>query len=300
MMMTGLAIGFGLLAVLLGLILRKLIWQIRDLERQISFLEEKQSNGDVVCDIRFGGIGGLTDTLNRVFEQQKSRRQQWIRNENRIAQTYTNLSHDIRTPLTSLDGYFQLLTQTDDQEAQQRYLRIIQERIHALRDILEELFMFTRLESRTYEMKLEKCDFNAILKETLFSYYEEWENSGIEPEFDIPEGKVLVQGNEPAIRRILQNIIKNVLDHGGRSVGISLSAMEGQVCVTVQNRVAHPEEIDVSRIFERFYKADPARSRTSTGLGMAIARELTEYMNGSISASLEENIFQLKLQIPMV
>ena len=69
MMMTGLAIGFGLLAVLLGLILRKLIWQIRDLERQISFLEEKQSNGDVVCDIRFGGIGGLTDTLNRVFEQ---------------------------------------------------------------------------------------------------------------------------------------------------------------------------------------------------------------------------------------
>ena len=169
MMRTGLAIGFGLLAVLLGLILRKLIWQIRDLERQISFLEEKQSNGDVVCDIRFGGIGGLTDTLNRVFEQQKSRRQQWIRNENRIAETYTNLSHDIRTPLTSLDGYFQLLTQTDDQEAQQRYLRIIQERIHALRDILEELFMFTRLESRTYEMKLEKCDFNAMLKETLFS-----------------------------------------------------------------------------------------------------------------------------------
>lgn len=160
--------------------------------------------------------------------------------------------------------------------------------------------MFTRLESRTYEMKLEKCDFNAILKETLFSYYEEWENSGIEPKFDIPEGKMFVQGNEPAIRRILQNIIKNVLNHGGRSVGISLSAMEGQVCVTVQNRVAHPEEIDVSRIFERFYKADPARSRTSTGLGMAIARELTEYMNGSISASLEENIFQLKLQIPMV
>ena len=90
MIVTGLAIGFGILAVLLGLILRKLIWQIRDLERQISFLEEKQSNGDVVCDIRFGGIGGLTDTLNRVFEQQKSRRQQWIRNENRIAQTYTN------------------------------------------------------------------------------------------------------------------------------------------------------------------------------------------------------------------
>lgn len=300
MMMTGLAIGFGILAVLLGLTLRKLIWQIRDLERQIRFLEEKQSNADVVCDIRFGGIGRLTDTLNQVFEQQKSRRQQWIRNEKRIAQTYTNLSHDIRTPLTSLDGYFQLLAQTDDRETQERYLRIIQERIHALRDILEELFMFTRLESRTYEMKLEECDFNAVLKETLFSYYEEWENNGIEPVFDLPEGKMPVLGNEAAIRRILQNIIKNVLDHGGRSVEISLFAVEGKACVIVQNKVEHPEEIDVSRIFERFYKADPARSRTSTGLGMAIARELTEYMNGRISASLEGDIFQLKLQIPMV
>lgn len=298
--MTGFVMGFCAAAVIFGLLLWKMIRQIRELAQQIRFLEEKQSNGDLVCDIRFGGIGRLTDVLNHVLKQQKARRQQWIQNENRIAQTYTNLSHDIRTPLTSLDGYFQLLAQTQDPEAQERYLRIIQERIHALRDILEELFMFTRLESRTYDMKLEECDFNAVLKETLFSYYEEWDKNGIEPVFDIPEGKMPVRGNVPAIRRILQNIIKNVLDHGGRSVEISLYVVEGQVCVCFQNRVAHPEEIDVSRIFERFYKADRARSRTSTGLGMAIARELTEYMNGNITASLEGNIFQLKLQLPMV
>ena len=99
-MVTGLACGFGILAVILGLLLFKLIRQIRELERQIRFLEEKQSNGDLVCDVRFGGIGKLTDTLNQVFAQQKTKRQQWIRNENRIAQTYTNLTHDIRTPLT--------------------------------------------------------------------------------------------------------------------------------------------------------------------------------------------------------
>lgn len=299
-MMTGLACGFGILAVILGLLLWKLIRQIRELERQIRFLEDKQSNGDLVCDIRFGGIGKLTDTLNQVFAQQKTKRQQWIRNENRIAQTYTNLSHDIRTPLTSLDGYFQLLAQTQEPETQARYLRIIQERIHALRDILEELFTFTRLESRTYDMKLEKCDFNAIMAETMFSYYDEWERNGIYPAIDLPEGRMMVKGNEQAIRRILQNIIKNVLDHGGSRVSIALSEQEGNVIAVIANEVERPEEIDVDRIFERFYKADPARSRNSTGLGMAIAKELTGYMNGTITASLEENIFQIRLTIPMI
>lgn len=299
-MVTGLACGFGILAVILGLLLFKLIRQIRELERQIRFLEEKQSNGDLVCDVRFGGIGKLTDTLNQVFAQQKTKRQQWIRNENRIAQTYTNLSHDIRTPLTSLDGYFQLLAQTQEPETQGRYLRIIQERIHALRDILEELFTFTRLESRTYDLKLEKCDFNAIMAETMFSYYDEWERNGICPAVDLPEGQMMVKGNEQAIRRILQNIIKNVLDHGGSRVSVTLSAQEGNASAVIANEVERPEEIDVDRIFERFYKADPARSRNSTGLGMAIAKELTGYMNGTITASLEGNIFQIRLTIPMI
>jgi len=299
-MVTGLACGFGILAVILGLLLFKLIRQIRELERQIRFLEEKQSNGDLVCDVRFGGIGKLTDTLNQVFAQQKTKRQQWIRNENRIAQTYTNLSHDIRTPLTSLDGYFQLLTQTQEPETQARYLRIIQERIHALRDILEELFTFTRLESRTYDLKLEKCDFNAIMAETMFSYYDEWERNGICPAVDLPEGQMVVKGNEQAIRRILQNIIKNVLDHGGNRVSVTLSAQEGNASAVIANEVERPEEIDVDRIFERFYKADPARSRNSTGLGMAIAKELTGYMNGTITASLEGNVFQIRLTLPMI
>ena len=299
-MVTGLACGFGILAVILGLLLFKLIRQIRELERQIRCLEEKQSNGDLVCDVRFGGIGKLTDTLNQVFAQQKIKRQQWIRNENRIARTYTNLSHDIRTPLTSLDGYFQLLTQTQEPETQARYLRIIQERIHALRDILEELFTFTRLESRTYDLKLEKCDFNAIMAETMFSYYDEWERNGICPAVDLPEGQMMVKGNEQAIRRILQNIIKNVLDHGGSRVSVTLSAQEGNASAVIANEVERPEEIDVDRIFERFYKADPARSRNSTGLGMAIAKELTGYMNGTITASLEKNIFQIRLTIPVI
>ena len=142
-------------------------------------MQDKQSDGILVSDIRILGIGKLTDSLNEILQKQRSNRQEWVQKEKRLVQTYTNLSHDIRTPLTSLDGYFQLLEDTEDAKERTRYLQIIQERIHALRDMLEELFTYTKLESRSYEVPLTKCDFGALVKEALFSYYNEWQKQQI-------------------------------------------------------------------------------------------------------------------------
>ena len=253
--------------VVMSYLLVKVRWQMRKLEEQLRFVQDKQSDGILVSDIRILGIGKLTDSLNEILQKQRSNRQEWVQKEKRLVQTYTNLSHDIRTPLTSLDGYFQLLEDTENAKERTRYLQIIQERIHALRDMLEELFTYTKLESRSYEVPLTKCDFGALVKEALFSYYNEW-----------------------------QNVIKNVWEHGGRHVKIVLSEQEGEACLLVQNEVMHPEYIDVERIFERFYKADLARSTTSSGLGMAIVRQLVEQMNGQITADLQGNIFSICLQ----
>ena len=259
-------------------------------------MQDKQSDGILVSDIRILGIGKLTDSLNEILQKQRSNRQEWVQKEKRLVQTYTNLSHDIRTPLTSLDGYFQLLEDTENAKERTRYLQIIQERIHALRDMLEELFTYTKLESRSYEVPLTKCDFGALVKEALFSYYNEWQKQQMEPQLQLEEGALWVLGNDQAMRRVLQNVIKNVWEHGGRHVKIVLSEQEGEACLLVQNEVMHPEYIDVERIFERFYKADLARSTTSSGLGMAIVRQLVEQMNGQITADLQGNIFSICLQ----
>lgn len=85
-----------------------------------------------------------------------------------ISDTYTNLSHDIRTPLTSLDGYFQLLEQSEDAEEQKHYMDIIQERIHSLKEMLEELFLFTKLKNESYHLELKHCCVNQVLKQTIF------------------------------------------------------------------------------------------------------------------------------------
>ena len=282
--------------VVMSYLLVKVRWQMRKLEEQLRFVQDKQSDGILVSDIRILGIGKLTDSLNEILQKQRSNRQEWVQKEKRLVQTYTNLSHDIRTPLTSLDGDFQLLEDTEDAKERTRYLQIIQERIHALRNMLEELFTYTKLESRSYEVPLTKCDFGALVKEALFSYYNEWQKQQMEPQLQLEEGALWVLGNDQAMRRVLQNVIKNVWEHGGRHVKIVLSEQEGEACLLVQNEVMHPEYIDVERIFERFYKADLARSTTSSGLGMAIARQLVEQMNGQITADLQENIFSICLQ----
>lgn len=288
------------LVLVLSYFLVKVQWQMRKLAEQLRFVQDKQSDAFLVCDIRLFGIGELTDLLNEILEQQRAHRREWVQKEKRLVQTYTNLSHDIRTPLTSLDGYFQLLEETEEAQERTRYLRIIQERIYALRDMLEELFTYTKLESRSYEVSLTKCNFSALVKEALFSYYEEWKKQQMEPQLQLEEGTLWVLGNDQAMRRVLQNVVKNVWEHGGRHVKIRLSKQAGQACLTVQNEVLHPEYIDVDRIFERFYKADLARSTTSSGLGMAIARQLVEQMNGQITADLQGNVFSIELQFACV
>ena len=143
---------FAIMFVIVTYLYVKLRSQIKDITEQIEFIEKNQSNALVTSQIEIGGLKGLKDVLNKLFEKHRAERIVWKKRENEIADIYTNLSHDIRTPLTSLDGYFQLLSESDDKEKNKRYIAIIQERIKALRDMLEELFTFTKLENKTYNI----------------------------------------------------------------------------------------------------------------------------------------------------
>lgn len=209
-----------------------------------------------------------------------------------------NLSHDIRTPLTSLDGYFQLLEEAGEEKDRKRYIQIIQERIESLKEMLEELFTYTKLQNGTYELKLEPQNVGQILKETIFSYYDNWAEQGISPQFEITEETVWIQGNRQALRRTIQNIIKNGLDHGNKEIRIELSRNENQMELVFQNKIELGEQIDISRVFERFYKADKARSKNSIGLGLSIAKGFVQKMHGEITAEIEEDWFCIKISFP--
>lgn len=291
-----------IIGILAGIIILQsiIIWkyqrQVKNICRQLAFLMKHDSNMLIHREFGLGGIGMLSDRLNDLLELRKKEKRYYQEKETLIADTYTNLSHDIRTPLTSLDGYFQLMEACENVEEQRRYLNIIHERIHSLNEMLEELFMFTKLKNESYRLELTSCCINRILKETVFSYYDDWVRREIQPDIQITEEQLYIDGNKQGLSRIIQNVIKNGLDHGEKKIRIVLKREQNQAVLRISNQVIASEQIDIEHVFDRFYKADAARSKTSTGLGLSIAREFVRRMNGEIGAKIEENEFIVEMR----
>ena len=290
-----------IIGILAGIIILQsiIIWkyqrQVKDICRQLAFLMKHDSNMLIHREFGLGGIGMLSDRLNDLLELRRKEKRYYQEKETLIADTYTNLSHDIRTPLTSLDGYFQLMEACENVEEQRRYLNIIHERIHSLNEMLEELFMFTKLKNESYRLELTSCCINRILKETVFSYYDDWVRREIQPDIQITEEQLYIDGNKQGLSRIIQNVIKNGLDHGEKKIRIVLKREQNRAVLRISNQVIASEQIDIEHVFDRFYKADAARSKISTGLGLSIAREFVRRMNGEIGAKIEENEFIVEM-----
>lgn len=295
-----------IIGILSGIIILQsiIIWkyrrQVNSICRQLAFLMKHESSMLITCTFDAKVFQKLSAQLNDLFAQKRKEKQSYLEKETLIADTYTTLSHDIRTPLTSLDGYIQLLENCEDANDQKRYLQIIHERIYSLNEMLEELFTFTKLKNESYQLKLMPCCLNRILKECVFSYYDDWVHSGIEPNIQITEQPLHIQGNQLGLSRLIRNVIKNGLDHGEQSIQIVLKQQQNNAVLKISNPVSHPEQIDIRQVFERFYKADTARSHSSTGLGLSITNELVKQMHGDIEARIEQRNFVVEIHFQLI
>lgn len=301
----------AIIVIIMAAVLLKIRAQLRDINDQLDFLYENDTNMLIGTDTNLIYLGQFKQRVNRFVEQWHKKRAEAAKKEQMISDTYTNLSHDIRTPLTSLDGYFQLLKDEKDEKLQAHYIGVIQERIASLKDMLEELFMFTKLKNDTFKLEMDKCCVSRLLKQTVFSYYDEWKMRGIEPVVDICDEQIFILANTQALKRVFQNVIKNGLVHGKNDIEIRLYTKalgnvsdknkgNKMVNISVSNTIENPENVDVSQVFERFYKADEARSVTSSGLGLSIAKELVERMDGKINAHIEDNRFCINISYRII
>jgi len=274
--------------------------QVFRLSRQMAFMNENRTQMLLTGDINYREFNLLINEINKRIVEINKAQDEFIHKENEIKEMMANISHDIRTPLTSLDGYFQLLTDAKTEEERQRYITIIKSRIESLNDMLEELFTYTKLQNESYEPEISKIDFSKTVFDACFSFYEEFSRKGIEPKIDFSKEQLFINANEEAIRRIIQNIIKNAVVHGAEEVVFSLAREGGRAVFRCSNRTSERENIDLERIFKRFYKADEARTKNSSGLGLAIAHDFTVKLGGSISAEINEDVFSISISFDLI
>ena len=293
-----------LLALVLALTLLFIntLSQIKNIRDQVHFIAKNDTNKRVSFYGKSRQMSGLAKDINDIIDSYRVREEEVLKQDKEIKDTLTNMSHDIRTPLTSLKGYFELLKESEDPEEQEKYRNIITERIDSLGEILETMFFYTKVSNVNYQVPLDTVEMSEIVMQTLFSYFDDFENAGLTPDVDIDEN-LRVIGNEQSIKRILQNLIKNCLVHGDSHVKISLKpAPEGEkaVVLTVGNGIKENDIPDADKVFDRFYKADKSRHVASSGIGLSVAKKLTDSMDGKITASLDNDFFNIRLTLPSV
>lgn len=237
-----------------------------------------------------GSVRKLAARLNKQLRWLRARRIRYENGDRELKEAVTNISHDLRTPLTSISGYLELLSQEEKSETVEKYLDIIDNRTQTLKELTEELFRYAVILAQD-EITLEMLDIKAVLEESILSFYGAMNEAGIVPELSITKNSVIRQSNRAALSRIFGNIIGNALKYSDGDLSVELSD-DGQV--TFKNHAHNLDKLRVEKLFDRFYTVQEAHG--STGLGLSIARSLVEQLGGSIGAEYEDGVLRIEVK----
>ena len=231
----------------------------------------------------------LASEINAQLRQLRKERHRYQQGDLELKEAVTNISHDLRTPLTAICGYLELLESEEKSETVERYLSQVENRVDALKSLTEELFRYSVITSDG-TLKPERLDVVRVLEESLLSFYGVLQERGIEPDIHLPEEPVLRELDAVSLNRIFSNIISNALKY---SDGDFIITMGRDGCITFSNTAMGLNPVTVGRLFDRFYTVEAGRN--STGLGLSIAKLLTERMGGSIEAEYRESKLCIRL-----
>lgn len=223
----------------------------------------------------------LAKAINQELSRLRKLKQQYASGDRELKEAVTNISHDLRTPLTAINGYLDLLCREEKSEKVENYISQIKNRTESLKSLTEELFRYSVV-TTMQELKPERLDMVRALEESLLSFYAVMQEKGIQPEITLPEEPVWRVLDVEAMNRIFSNIISNVVKYSDGDLSVTMD--EGG-CITFSNTAKSLSTVEVGRLFDRFYTVEVSRS--STGLGLSIAKVLTERMGGSISAQYQ-------------
>ena len=262
------------------------VFFLRRAAREIrqGFAQRLRTDTNTLIDLssRDAVMRELAAGVNEELKELRRQRQRYLQGDAELKEAVTNISHDLRTPLTAVCGYLELLKEEETTEKAQRYLAQIENRVEGMKDLTEELFRYSVVTS-DQGLELELLDLGGALEESLLSYYGAMEQRGITPEIHMPSEKVMRRLDPTAVSRVFSNIISNAVKYSDGDLTVR---MEPEGRITFANSAKGLDAVAAGRLFDRFYTVEAARN--STGLGLSIARQLTERMGGRLTAEYQD------------
>ena len=280
-----------LICVILVVKLYLIKHSIKEIKNDFTNILESDTNNIITISSSDKDIKALTINLNNNLIELRNQKLKYENGNQELKKIITNISHDLRTPLTAINGYIDLLKEEDISKTQEKYLKIVQRKSNELKELTEQLFEFSKTMDVDINIKKENCCINEIFEETLISYYNIFKEKNIIPTVLICNEKIYKAINKNSLIRIFENILSNVLKYSSGDFKVELKN-NGEIIFS--NKATSLDATTVQKIFDRYFTVENAKK--STGLGLAIAKQLVELNSGSIEANFIKDMLTIKIK----
>ncbi len=267
--------------------------EIKNIEESFSKIIELDTNNLITIGTGSKEIRDLVNSLNRNLKNLRKLELEYKNGNQDLKSSITNISHDMRTPLTAINGYIDLLKEEKSEEKKKEYLEVIERKTKDLISLTENLFDFAKTVDIGENLEKENCVLNEILEEALANYYTIFKEKNITPEIDICEEKIYRNINRNSMIRVFENILSNAGKYSDGDLKIKL---EENGKITFSNKASLLDIASVQRIFNRYFTLENGKEK-SNGLGLSIAKQLVELNGGTISANYLNNILIIEIEI---
>lgn len=266
---------------------------LREVSRELA--EKLRTDTNTLISLSSGdrAVRALAAQMNIQLQALRRERLRLQKGDAELKNAITNVSHDLRTPLTAICGYLELLEKEEHSEKARRYLAVIRERSQTMRDLTEELFRYSMAAAAAEEMTRQPVSVKDVLEQSLAGFYGSLTEKGISPEIRLPNGPVTRNLDPAALRRIFDNLLNNALKYSDGDLRVSLTEAGEAV---FSNAAGKLDCVQIQRLFDRFYTVETASG--STGLGLSIAHMLVEKMGGEIGAEYVSGRLRIFVRFP--
>lgn len=266
--------------------------QLKNIAKQM----EEQSESLVSIEFVDKDLEKVTIKINNMIDSVQTVRAEAMREEQNLRTAISMISHDMRTPLTSVIGYLQLAKKNCKEEETLQDIEIALDRANYCSKLVNDFFELSVIDSDTYTPVMEQVNICEVICEEILANYLSFESRGIVPIFEQADDTILVCADKKLLTRVIQNLISNSIKYSTGEVSFSVFK-DKKAFIYISSSVS--QKIEVEKIFDKFYKADNSRSSDGSGLGLYICRKFIEDMNGSISAESNYNMFQIKIELDL-